>query len=72
MLLSTGAQSLTRLYSIATLPNFRGRDIARALMQEIERIGLENECVAIRLEVKEGNTSSERSISAWDTSTSDT
>jgi ribosomal protein S18 acetylase RimI-like enzyme/predicted double-glycine peptidase len=60
MLLFNRGTSLTRLYSIATHPDFRGRDIARALMQEIERIGLENDCVAIRLEVKEGNTSAER------------
>jgi ribosomal protein S18 acetylase RimI-like enzyme len=55
-LLFNAGTSLARLYSIAVHPYFKGKNIGTILMTEIENTALENDCAAIRLEVKEGNT----------------
>ena len=47
---------LARLYSIAVHPNLKGKNIGTILMNEIEKIAAKNNCKAIRLEVKDGNT----------------
>jgi ribosomal protein S18 acetylase RimI-like enzyme len=47
--------SVARLYSIATLPEFRGRGVADALMDAAERAARKRGCSALRLEVRFDN-----------------
>ena len=47
--------TLARLYSIASVPNARGRGIGRRLMDACERAALKRGCDRLRLEVREKN-----------------
>lgn len=49
-----------RLYSIATLPEARGRGVAEALMLACERAARRRGCATLRLEVREDNASAIR------------
>jgi ribosomal protein S18 acetylase RimI-like enzyme len=48
---------LARLYSLAVVPQMRGRGIARQLLLEAEKTAREQLCVFMRLEVNVGNQS---------------
>ena len=50
--------SLARLYSIAVLPQYQGQGIGKKLMSAAESAALENECVYMRLEVRQDNSDS--------------
>lgn len=50
--------SLSRLYSIAVLPGYQGRGLGKQLMLAAEQTALENECVNMRLEVRQDNADS--------------
>ncbi|NAW58579.1 MULTISPECIES: GNAT family N-acetyltransferase/peptidase C39 family protein [unclassified Vibrio] len=56
LLFHQGTQ-LSRLYSIAVKPDFRGRGIAQSLIEQCERAALDQGCITLRLEVREDNTS---------------
>ncbi|MDC0609357.1 GNAT family N-acetyltransferase/peptidase C39 family protein [Vibrio sp.] len=56
LLFHQGTQ-LSRLYSIAVKPDFRGRGIARNLIEQCERAALDQGFNTLRLEVREDNTS---------------
>lgn len=47
--------SLARLYSIVVHPDFRGFRIGSALLESAERDALDNDCVIMRLEVRQDN-----------------
>lgn len=47
--------SLARLYSIVVHPDFRGQGIGQALLESAERDALDNDCVIMRLEVRQDN-----------------
>lgn len=49
-----------RLYSISTLPQARGRGVARALMAACERAARRRDCSVLRLEVREDNAAAIR------------
>ncbi|WPC74690.1 GNAT family N-acetyltransferase/peptidase C39 family protein [Vibrio porteresiae] len=55
LLFHQGTQ-LSRLYSIAVKPDFRGRGIARKLVEQCERAALDQGSTTLRLEVREDNT----------------
>ncbi|EEY44775.1 GNAT family N-acetyltransferase/peptidase C39 family protein [Vibrio mimicus] len=55
LLFHQGTQ-LSRLYSIAVKPEFRGRRIAQSLVEQCERAALEQGSTTLRLEVREDNT----------------
>jgi ribosomal-protein-alanine N-acetyltransferase len=46
---------LARLYSIATLPEARGKGVAAALMAAVERAACNRGCTGLRLEVRADN-----------------
>lgn len=46
---------LSRLYSIAVMPQYRGRNIAQSLIEMCERAAVEKGFTTIRLEVREDN-----------------
>ncbi|UTW13389.1 GNAT family N-acetyltransferase/peptidase C39 family protein [Marinobacterium rhizophilum] len=48
---------LARIYSLAVLPQMRGRGIARQLLQDAEQTAREERCIFMRLEVNIGNQS---------------
>ena len=50
--------SLARLYSIAVLPQYQGKGLGKTLMLAAEAAALENECVYMRLEVRQDNSDS--------------
>ncbi|WP_427979431.1 GNAT family N-acetyltransferase/peptidase C39 family protein [Agarivorans sp.] len=56
LLFHQGTQ-LSRLYSIAVKPDFRGRGIAQSLLGQCERAALDQGVNTLRLEVREDNTS---------------
>ena len=56
LLFHKGTQ-LSRLYSIAVKPDFRGRGIAQQLIGQCERAALDQGATTLRLEVREDNTS---------------
>lgn len=58
MLLFHTGTSLARLYSYAVEPSFQRRGIGRALVEAAERLALERECIALRLEVRRDNPAS--------------
>jgi ribosomal protein S18 acetylase RimI-like enzyme len=47
--------SLARLYSLVVDPDLRGLGIGRKILEAAERDALENECVIMRLEVRQDN-----------------
>ena len=51
LLFHTGT-SLARVYSLAVMPGYQGKGIARKLMEAIETHAIEHGCVALRLEVR--------------------
>lgn len=55
LLFHQGTQ-LSRLYSIAVKPDFRGRRIAQNLVEQCERAALDQGATTLRLEVREDNT----------------
>lgn len=58
MVLYHTGTSLARLYSIAIDPACRGQGIGRKLVEEVEKISMENDCVLMRLEVRRDNVAS--------------
>lgn len=56
LLLYRATSTLARLYSIATLPNARGKGVGRRLMETLERSAIKRGCDRLRLEVREKNT----------------
>ena len=52
--------SLARLYSIVVHPDFRGTGLGLKLLEAAEKDALENDCVAMRLEVRKDNTTAVR------------
>lgn len=58
MLLFNDATSYARLYSLAVDPQFRGRGVARTLVQASEQCAVEHECVSLRLEIRHDNRAS--------------
>ncbi|UHJ60831.1 GNAT family N-acetyltransferase/peptidase C39 family protein [Vibrio furnissii] len=54
LLFHQGTQ-LSRLYSIAVKPDFRGRRIAQTLVEQCERAALDQGSTTLRLEVREDN-----------------
>lgn len=58
MLLFHTGTSLARLYSYAVAPAFQRRGIGRNLVEAAERLGLERECISLRLEVRRDNAAS--------------
>ena len=59
VLFHTGT-SLARLYSIAVLPEARGRGAGSALLKAAEETALAHDCVVLRLEVRRDNAESIR------------
>lgn len=55
MILFHAGTSLARLYSVAVSPSFRGRGIAKQLVKAAEDAALAQDCVSMRLEVREDN-----------------
>ncbi len=55
LLLYRRGTSLARLYSLALLPEFRGKGLSRALLTEMERYARQHDCVYLRLEVRPDN-----------------
>ncbi|HAS2932197.1 TPA: GNAT family N-acetyltransferase [Vibrio cholerae] len=55
LLFHQGTQ-LSRLYSIAVKPEFRGQRIAQSLVEQCERAALDQGSTTLRLEVREDNT----------------
>lgn len=49
-------QSLLNIHDIEVAPNYRGRGLAKKLLQKIEELGLVLGCCKLTLEVLEGNT----------------
>ncbi|KPJ91959.1 MAG: ribosomal-protein-alanine acetyltransferase [Gammaproteobacteria bacterium SG8_11] len=58
MVLFHAGTSLARLYSIAVDPQCRGQGVGRRLVEEAEKISIENDCILMRLEVRRDNTAS--------------
>jgi ribosomal protein S18 acetylase RimI-like enzyme len=58
MVLFHAGTSLARLYSIAVDPECRGQGVGRRLVEEVERVSIEHDCVLMRLEVRRDNTAS--------------
>ncbi len=54
ILFNTGT-SLARLYSFAVDPQFRGRSVGSGLLLAAERVALQRDCVAMRIEVRKDN-----------------
>jgi GNAT superfamily N-acetyltransferase len=59
LLLFSQGTSMARLYSIAVAPQWRGRGIARQLLEAAEALALENDCVSLRLEIRRDNLASQ-------------
>ncbi|CAL1240276.1 peptidase C39 family protein [Candidatus Methylocalor cossyra] len=59
VLFHTGT-SLARLYSYAVEPAWQRHGIGRALVEAVEQLALERECIALRLEVRRDNLASIR------------
>lgn len=57
LLLFNQATQLSRLYSIAVSPNFRGKGIANELLIRCEKSAVERGYITLRLEVREDNSS---------------
>lgn len=56
MMFYRSTSSVGRLYSIATLPEARGKGVAAGLMAACERAARKRGCGTLRLEVREDNT----------------
>lgn len=54
VLFNTGT-SLARLYSIAVVQKYRGQGVATGLLEAAEKAALDNDCVAMRLEIRRDN-----------------
>jgi ribosomal protein S18 acetylase RimI-like enzyme len=54
------ARPLVNIHDFAVLPEFRGRGVGRALMQEVERSARQRGCAKITLEVQENNLRARR------------
>ncbi|WP_428773341.1 peptidase C39 family protein [Vibrio sp.] len=59
LLFHKGTQ-LSRLYSIAVKPEFRGRHIAQSLLEQCEQSALDHGSTTLRLEVREDNISARK------------
>lgn len=57
VLFHTGT-SLARLYSYAVHPDWHRQGIGRSLVESVEALALEQECIALRLEVRRDNRAS--------------
>ena len=57
LLLYRKGTSLSRLYSIAISPDYRGQSLGKELMKVLEDYATENDSSYIRLEVKKSNKS---------------
>lgn len=57
LLLYRRGTSLARLYSVAILPEYRGRGMSVALLEKSELLAREHNCVYLRLEVRADNHS---------------
>jgi ribosomal protein S18 acetylase RimI-like enzyme len=55
MVFYRSSSNLARLYSIATLPEARGKGVAAALMDGVERAARKRGCTRLRLEVRTDN-----------------
>jgi ribosomal protein S18 acetylase RimI-like enzyme len=55
MLFYRSTSTLARLYSIATIPEARGKGVANALMTACEKAARKRGCTALRLEVRIDN-----------------
>lgn len=55
LLLYRRGTSLARLYSLALLPEYRGRGLAPRLLSELEDYSRQHDCVYLRLEVRPDN-----------------
>lgn len=58
MVLFHAGTSLARLYSIAVDLECRGQGVGRKLVEEAEKVSIENDCILMRLEVRRDNTAS--------------
>lgn len=65
LLFHQGTQ-LSRLYSIAVSPDFRGQGIAQQLIEQCERAALEQGSTTLRLEVREDNIPAIKLYENWD------
>lgn len=54
------AKPLLNIHDIVVIPEYRGRGIARLLLQEAENVARENGCCKLTLEVLEGNTTAQK------------
>ena len=59
LLLFSQGTSMARLYSVAVAPQWRGRGVARRLLEAAEALALENDCVSLRLEIRRDNLTSQ-------------
>ena len=60
MLLFHTGTSLARLYSYAVAPEYQRQGIGKSLVEAAERLGLERECISLRLEIRRDNRASIR------------
>ncbi|WP_455210169.1 GNAT family N-acetyltransferase/peptidase C39 family protein [Kaarinaea lacus] len=58
MVLFHAGTSLARLYSIAVDTECRGQGVGRQLVEESEKVSIDNDCILMRLEVRRDNTAS--------------
>lgn len=49
------AKPLINIHDLVTVPSFRGRGVARALMKDIETVAIDAGCCKVTLEVLSGN-----------------
>jgi len=55
MLLFNIGTSLARLYSLAIHPDYQGKGIGNALLNEAEKVAMERNCITLRLEIRKDN-----------------
>ena len=55
MVLYHMGRSQARLYSVGVLPEYRGKGLGTSLLHAAEQDALKNECVSLRLEVRQDN-----------------